>query len=122
MLKRKDWIFVQEYCSRLNIGPIETKIRQMHRLATVVTRLKSVGLLFWDRIKNKVHENCFNQDFKDAKALKRSIRKVQPEKASASLMIKEGFQRICFQVTMMIIYQDVFLVEQLNDIMRYIAW
>ena len=100
MLKRKDWIFVQDSAPSHQANIVQDFLSdQLKRRYVKCTDwppsspdCNLLDYYFWDKIQNKVYENRFNQDFKDMEALKRRIRKVWPEVASEVNEIRKAFR------------------------------
>ena len=100
MLKRKDWIFVQDSAPSHRANMVQDFLTEQLRRRFVKCTdwppaspdCNPLDYFFWDRVQNKVYENRFNQDFKDAEALKRRIRKVWPEVAGEVIAIRKAFK------------------------------
>ena len=84
MMKRKDWIFIQDSapCHRANLvqdflsEKLNKKFAKYSEWPPTFPDCNPLGYYFWEKIQRKVYENRFNRAFENENALKKRIRRV----------------------------------------------
>ena len=87
MMKRKDWIFIQDSASshRANLvqdflsEKLNKRFVKYSEWPPTSPDCNPLDYYFWEQVQRKVYENRFNRAFENENALKRRIRRVWPE-------------------------------------------
>ena len=87
MMKRKDWIFIQDSAPshRANLvqdflsEKLSKRFVKYSEWPPTSPDCNPLDYYFWEKVQRKVYENSFNRAFESENALKRRIRRVWPE-------------------------------------------
>ena len=87
MMKRKDWIFIQDSTPphRANLvqdflsEKLNKRFLKYSEWPPTSSDCNPLDYYFWEKVQRNVYENRFNRAFENENALKRRIRRVWPE-------------------------------------------